>query len=346
MTSTPTPQLDPKNMLGSIDMLAEQVRHAWENTKSLSLPNEYSHPSSVVLFGMGGSALGMDIARSLFADAATVPLLIVNDYAIPAYVNSTTFALLSSYSGTTEETLAAAKDISTITKRVAVITTGGELQRRMKENGWPGYLIDPKYNPCGQPRIAVGYAVVGLLRLLSLAKVITVHDDDIDTIIHYLDGNRELLRDAAFECAEKLKGALPVFVGSEFLTGNLHTLANQTNENGKNFACFFTLPEMNHHLMEGLGHPDAVRMLHVVFLESNLYHPRTRKRYDITRRVLDKQQITHSTFIPTAATKHEQAFEVLQWGSYVSFVLAMQNGIDPAPIPWVDFFKHELQRVR
>lgn len=335
---------DSRNMLGSIDMLAEQIRHAWASTTTLTVPASYQQCAQVVLFGMGGSALGMDIVRAVFADRVTVPLLIVNEYDIPAHVTDSTLAILSSYSGTTEETLAAAKHIAERTPHVAVVTTGGGLRAAMEEQQWPGYIIDPQYNPCGQPRIAVGYAVVGLLRLLTAAKIIQVTDEDIDNCIHYVDGNRELLRDAASEVAAQLSGTMPVFVGSEFLLGNIHTVANQTNENGKNFASWFALPELNHHLLEGLGFPPATKQLHFVLVESHLYHERTIKRYQVTRDVLDKQGIAHSTFLPTAATKLLQAFEVLQWGSYVSYYVARNNGVDPSPIPWVDFFKHALQR--
>lgn len=337
-------ELDSRNMLGSIDLLAQQIRHAWDSTQTLTLPAAYAQCTNVVLFGMGGSALGMDIARALFADRATVPLLTVNDYHIPAYVNNTTLAVLSSYSGTTEETLAVADRLATLTPHIAVMTTGGQLRDRMVAQQWPGYVINPRYNPCDQPRMAVGYAVVGLMRLLSLAQMITVTDQDIDNSIHYLDGNRELLRDAAMALAEQLSGTMPVFVGSEFLLGNVHTSANQTNENGKNFSSWFALPELNHHLLEGLGYPAATTQLQFVLIESHLYHERTVQRYQVTRQVLDKQHIPHQTFLPTAATPLLQVFEVLLWGSYVSFYLALQNGVDPAPIPWVNFFKDALKR--
>ncbi len=352
MSSIPkTSKGDSRNMLGSIDLLAEQVRHAWESSSNFVLPETYRQCDKVVLFGMGGSALGMDIVRAVFADQARAPLLIVNEYVAPALVDDNTLVILSSYSGTTEETItvarqlleASAADVTTAPK-IAVVTTGGDLRQLMEEHNWPGFVIDPKNNPCGQPRIAVGYAVVALLRLLSAAGIITVTDAAIDDIIHYLNGNRELLRDAAQEAVKKIGNNIPLIIGSEFLLGNLHTIANQINENGKNFATWFAIPELNHHLLEGLTYPAAARQLQFVLVESQLYHERTVKRYQITRTVLDKQQLTYQTFIPTAPTKLLQAFEVLQWGSYLSFYLAKQNGIDPSPIPWVDFFKNALKK--
>jgi len=337
--------LDDRNMLASIDMLADQVQHAWDDTATLLVPDDYKNCRNVVLFGMGGSMLAMDIIKAVFADQATVPLLISNDYSIPAYVNQDTLVILSSYSGTTEETLTVAKTIFERTNKVMVITTGGDLKKIMDDRNLPGYCIEPNYNPCGQPRIAVGYAVIGVLRMLAQADVVTVTDTDIDNVVHYLRGNLELLRDAGQATADALSSKIPVYVGSEFLLGNLHTVSNQTNENGKQFSCWFALPELNHHLLEGLGFPQpTVQQLSFVFVESNLYHDRVQKRYDVTKQVLEKQRVSYTTFIPTASSKLLQAFEVLQWGSFVSFYLSQQNVIDPSPIPWVDFFKNALKR--
>ncbi len=336
--------VDERNMLGSIDMLPQQVRHAWSATQDLAFPEAVKAARSVVLFGMGGSALGMDVVRAVCSEQVKVPLLIVNDYRVPGYVQADTLAILSSYSGTTEETIMAAKTVQERTQHLAVVTTGGPLAELMASKNLPGYIIDPTYNPCGQPRIAVGYAITGVLRMLQRAGMINVADAEIDDAAHFMEGNRELLRDAALETAERCKDKLVVYVGSEHLLGNIHVVANQTNENGKHFACSFALPELNHHLLEGLGNPVAAKQLHFVFIESQLYHPRVQKRYEITKRVLDEQGISYETFLPAAATALQQAYEVLQWGSYTSFYIATAHQVDPSPIPWVDYFKHALAK--
>lgn len=337
-------QFDVSNMLGSIDMLAKQIDQAWSAAGTITIPTDYKNINKIVVFGMGGSALGADIVQHVFADQLNVPLLIERDYHIPTYVDSNTLVVLSSYSGTTEETLTVAKDILARTQKILVITTGGGLKDFHEHNHLSAYIIEPTYNPCNQPRIAVGYAVVGLIRLLSTIGLITVTDQQIEDVIHYLDGNRELLRDLALETVQAMSGKMPMYVGSDFLLGNLHALSNQTNENGKNFGAYFAIPELNHHLMEGLGNPKTgLQYLQFVLIESNFYHPRVLKRFQVMKQILEKQQLGSSSFIATAPTKLQQSFEVLQWGSYVSFYLAIVNQIDPSPIPWVDYFKHALK---
>lgn len=337
-------KLDSQGMFQSIEMLSKQVKHAWEDASRIDIPQHYAAAKKIVLFGMGGSALGMDIIKVVFSDELTVPVLVENGYDIPAYVDQDTLAIVSSYSGNTEEVVTVAKNIADKTDKVFVVTTGGQLQELAEKNNWPTYIIDPQYNPCGQPRIAVGYAVTGLLAALTSSGFINVTDQKIDDIIHYLDGNRTLLDDEAARVLSEMVGKVPIFVGSEFLEGNIHVMSNQTNENGKNFACQFYIPELNHHLLEGFSNPKInADFLHVIFVESNLYHERNQKRFAISKQVLDKQNISYSSFIPTGSNKAQQSFEVLQWGSFLSFYISMYNEIDPSPIPWVDYFKDALK---
>ena len=62
------------------------------------------------------------------------------------------------------------------------------------------------------------------------------------------------------------------------------------NENGKRFAGYFALPELNHHLLEGMVNPKSNKdSLFFVLFNSSLYHQR-KKRYEITKDVLAKIQ--------------------------------------------------------
>ena len=80
-----------------------------------------------------------------------------------------------------------------------------------------------------------------------------------------------------------------------------------------------------------------------VFFASNLYHARNQKRYAVTQQVLEKNKIKYFSYPCREKTKLAQMCEVLVFGSYVSFYSAILNGIDPSPIPWVDYFKKEMR---
>ncbi len=75
-----------------------------------------------------------------------------------------------------------------------------------------------------------------------------------------------------------------------------------------------------------------------------LYPEKTRKRMEITRDVIAQNGINEYVFTPESSTLFSQAFELIQFGAYVNFYLAMLYGQDPAPITWVDYFKEQLAK--
>lgn len=338
-------KLDTQNMSGSINVLSKQCLDAWQNMRKIVVPPHYKKIDKIVLFGMGGSLLGMEVVKNLFAEELKVPVMIVNDYQVPACVDNNTLAILSSYSGATEETIFVAKKIQQKTKKIFIITAGGLLAKYAQQNKLPIYLINPKYNPCGQPRMAVGYSIMAQLGLCKKLGLIKISDQDVKKLISYLEKNKRIIQQKAKKTAGKIKNTIPIFVASEFLLGNAHILANQTNENGKNMAAWFAVPELNHHLMEGLGNPKSNPLiLTFIFINSRSYYSRNQKRYKTTQAVLKKNRIRFFEFMPQAPNKLLQSFEVLQWGSYLSYYLALANKIDPSPIPWVDYFKNALKK--
>lgn len=111
----------------------------------------------------------------------------------------------------------------------------------------------------------------------------------------------------------------------------------------KLFSTLFEISESNHHLLEGLKYPLSLREKAIFLLiESPHYYERILKRYPITNDVIEKNGYKALTYKTTSKTKLEEVVEILVLGSYISFYLAMLNGIDPSPIPWVDYFKAKL----
>ncbi|MBU0671339.1 SIS domain-containing protein [Patescibacteria group bacterium] len=180
---------DTKDVLGSVDLLPEQCLHAWGDMKKVKFPKQYKQINTIVLFGMGGSALGIDVARAVYGNDIKVPIEIVNDYMVPEYINKDTLVILSSYSGSTEETTAAAKKIEKKTKKIFVITTGKDLLKFAKKKNYPVYVINPEYNPCEQPRVAVGYSVMAQFAMLNKLGLIKFTDKDVQNIFKFLKKN-------------------------------------------------------------------------------------------------------------------------------------------------------------
>jgi glucose/mannose-6-phosphate isomerase len=151
-------KMDPKNVFGSTGLLLEQCEQILNDSKPFSLPPEYKQIKNVVFSGMGGSALGAQLINSLYKDRLSLPFIINNDYTLPNFANTDTLVILSSYSGTTEETLASAKEAISRKCKTVAITTGGELESTLKAENLPVFKFEPKNNPCGQPRLGTGYS--------------------------------------------------------------------------------------------------------------------------------------------------------------------------------------------
>ncbi|KKU13692.1 MAG: Bifunctional phosphoglucose/phosphomannose isomerase [Parcubacteria group bacterium GW2011_GWC2_45_7] len=356
---------DPHHVLESVLALPKQCTQAWSEASRIKLPPEYSNPTNIVVAAMGGSGLGAHLIKSVFSakggsaaggePSLRIPLEIINHYQLPAYVGKNTLVIIISYSGSTEEPLAAAKEAKKRQAKIAGVTAGGELKTWLKQNNLPAYIFNPLHNPSGQPRLGTSYLLMGTLGLLiNLPGIFTTPSKKLATLIQdAIRATEEAVKkygpaipaskNPAKQLATKLHERGALIFASEHLLGNAHILANQIHESAKQFAAWFAIPEMNHHLMEGLTFPKLNhRYLTAIFLESSLYHPRVATRYPITKDVLQKQKVPAFSFALQSQEHFNQAIETLTFGGFLSFYLTMLNHIDPSKIPWVDYFKKRL----
>ncbi len=345
-------QLDTMNMLGSIEQLGSQVQQIWKDAQSVHFEESYRHVKNVVVAGMGGSALGTHVIQTVFKEELGIPVLIVPDYELPSFVNGDTLVIGSSYSGTTEETLAAVADAKKKGAKIAGITSGGKLAEFMRANNYPAIVFETTYNPCQSPRMGLGYSIFGQIALFGQAGLLKVTEAEYNAVMETIaeahtkmsvdvPQDKNIAKLLAFEAV----GHLPVVMAAEHLEGVAHVFANQLNENAKTYSEYRVIPELNHHLMEGLKFPESNSSdLLYVSVQSGLYDAHNQKRILLTQQVLEKHKIEFKEFSLTRSTKLEQAFELLMLGSYTSYYLALLNNQNPTPIPWVDWFKSELKK--
>lgn len=344
--------IDKDNTLGSIEQLGDQVQHVWELAEKIEVDPSYSEVTNVVVAGMGGSVLGTHVIQAVFKDELAVPITIVPDYTLPAFVNEKTLVVASSYSGTTEETVAAMEEALKRNAKVAGITSGGIIAKRLREEEKPVLVFEPTYNPSNQPRMGLGYSVFGQMMLLARAGILEVPKSSYDEVLkaiaaeHLKSGidvptESNQAKMLAFSCAKRI----PVITVAEHLEGVAHVFANQLNENAKTYSEFRVVPEMNHHLMEGLKHPEnSEDMLYYFIVHSDLYLKQNELRMTLTQEVLEDHSVEYLQHTVTAATKLGQAFELMTLGAYTSYYLALLHNINPAPIPIVDWFKEQLKK--
>ncbi|MBI4426123.1 MAG: hypothetical protein HY567_00955 [Candidatus Kerfeldbacteria bacterium] len=339
-------------VLASLRSFAEQCRRGFAEARAVTFPASFRKIDQVVVVGMGGSALGSDVIRSVFFDQLRLPLTVVNGYALPRSVTSRTLVILSSYSGTTEEVLAAAASAHRHRARITGLTVGGPLGTWFRRHQLPWYRIDGGANPAGQPRLGLGYSIMGQLGLLAGLGLIRLPGRAVTSLAAYLerrawdfDVARPKRTNPAKQLAVTLRTSLPIVVGAEHLSGSVHAMANQLNETAKTLAVPFQLPELNHHLLEGLRWPRAVRQATMVLFRSDLYHRRVATRVRVTAELAERAGL-RATVVPVhGMDRLTQAFDLLVFAGYVSLYLAVVHGVDPLAIPTVDELKRRLHRA-
>lgn len=343
-------QLDKSNLYGSVEEFYKQFIHAWDDTKNITLPPSYRQVNKLLLTGMGGSGLGARLIESLYGLTLKYPLVRLNNYDLPTWVDENTLVICSSFSGTTEEVIENAHQAQARGAKWMTISTGNTLDDLAIKYNVPHYRIVPTYNPSNQPRMAVGYSIVGQLVMASKTGLFNFTETDLNQIVNYLKtmiGNLQLSvpteKNTAKQTAKTLFGKKVVFVAARHLIAAAHVAKNQMNENAKNFSAIFEIPELNHHLMEGLQYPTSNQQdLIFVFVKSKLYPELIQKRFEITEDVVKQNKVQTLNWTAESGDVLTQAFEFIQFFAYVNFYLSMLNNLDPAPIPWVDYFKIKL----
>ena len=342
-----------EKVITSIYFLDKQIDQSYHQAKKIKFPKKYSAIENIVIGGMGGSRFPALIVYHLFKDQLKRPILINDQYNLPDFVNEKTLFIASSYSGTTEEVLVMLEQARNKKALISGITTGGPLAKILTNLKIPSYQFDPSYNPSAQPRIGFGYTVGGLIGLLKALGVLTLSEKEFTQGLAFLKKTiKNFSIDTPFDKNEAKKLAYclfkkyPFYIVSEFLTGVGNAIANQTNETAKAISDFRVIPELNHHLMEGLKHPEILKKLLVfVFFESSLYSNPIQKRFLITKEVVEKNNIKTFTYKFLGKNKIEQVFELMALGSFLSMYLSVLYKENPAVIPYVDYFKKRLKEI-
>lgn len=336
-------KLDPGGAYGSTFMLPDQIVGAWNEVKALTIDQDFKGINKIVCCGMGASMYGALVFKSLMGDKMPYPLEIVSDYHLPQYVDSDTLVILTSASGSTEEVLSCAVEGKEKGARMIALTRGGKLGEWCRENNVPGYFYDGKLNPSNVPRLGGGYSIIGLLGLLQKIGIVNFDVNAIEAAIEKLKSQTDTLKAKAMAEASAFEGKLPIVIGAEHLTANTLILRNQFNETSKTFSAFYIVPDLNHHLMEGLAFPKNSNLIFIM-IESSNYSAKIKQRMELTEDVIKQNNHETYKFTTTGSNIYEDFIEMLAFGTYLTLYLGLINGQNPAINPWVDYFKEKLAK--
>lgn len=331
---------DPEGMLDRIRELGAQVRDAWKRTGQAELPRDLAKVRDITVLGMGGSAIGGDLAASLLAHELSVPMQVHRDYGCPNYVGPESLVIASSYSGNTEETLSGFAEARRRGAKIVALTTGGKLAEDATAARVP--LVTFSYK--ARPRATLGWSLGLVLGTLSRIGLVRDQTSDVSTALSELERFARK-PDLGKDLARKLFGRVVGVYGSGVMGVMARRWKGQWNENAKNWAFFDVMPELNHNAVVGFPHPDiAPRALAVIFLRSSRDDTRVSKRFDVTAELLARASIPLEQLAFRGESMLSEALQAVYLGDHVSFYITLLNGEDPSPNESIDYLKAQLAK--
>lgn len=301
---------------------------------------------NIVVAGMGGSVLAAEFLLNWKTNELSVPLNVCRGYELPAYTNANTLVVISSYSGNTEETLSCLEEAIAKKNQIVIMTSGGQLLEKATVNQMVHYRI-----PEGlQPRHSLLYQVKALASLLESIGLLSGATAELEATGEWANNQlNSWIRDVpmaenlAKQLAGKLFGKVGIFYAGPTLEFIARNWKINLNENAKNVAFSYALPEFNHNEFQGWAHPKDAPLA-VVEIQSSLDSEAIQKRFTISNRLLSGTMPAPIIVQAQGKTQLQQLVWCVLFGSMVSGYLAILNGENPLPVAKVEKLKAELAK--
>jgi glucose/mannose-6-phosphate isomerase len=325
-------------MLEDVLAIPDHLRDALWRVESARIAPADSE--GLLVCGMGGSAIGGDLAAAALGDRLRRPLLTTRTYRPPSWVSADWTVLCSSYSGDTEETISCFEAAGDLGARRVVATTGGALAESARGAevpviGLPGLLP--------APRVGVAYMVVCAAEVAALAGTAPGIAGETEAAAAFLERQLENLRGRAAEIAAALEGRILNVYGADLTAPVARRWKTQVNENAK-LPCFFAqVPEVDHNEICGWeGFAATGARAAALMLEDRDQHPRVKRRFELTAAAIEAAGAVAIRVDTAGETRSERLLWALMLGDLVSLELAAARGVDPLPIEAIDGLKAAL----
>jgi glucose/mannose-6-phosphate isomerase len=339
---------DTKNMLDDLLSWPAQVRTGWEQGRAAAkLHPNAPFPKHVVWAGMGGSAIGGDFLTGLLGSEARYPLTVHRGGPLPAWVGKGTAVILASYSGNTAETLATAEEAIANGCTIYALTSGGKLAEMANEHGWEEWTV----HGGRMPRAALGEAFGTALGAFKQHGWIDIDSSAYNETVDSLEQFNKILSRDPSEPAHPLHTLLdaclnkhPMIYGSGLFVPVARRWSAQINENSKRAAQWGVMPEMNHNeVVPYVEGGEWGKYYTVMILDDPAAQADVRKRIPITAELAKKAGWSAQVIAPKTESQLAQMLELTLLGDWLSYWLALAQGVDPSPIPTIMELKARLE---
>jgi glucose/mannose-6-phosphate isomerase len=335
--------VDSTGQAADILALAEHLEDALWRVEAASL-QPAGTARGLIVAGMGGSGVGGALARAALWPQLERPLELARGADLPAWARPDTLVLCSSYSGNTEETLAAYDAAGEAGAPRVVSSSGGELPARARRDKVPVIPLPGGF----QPRAAVGYAFVVALEVAAVAGCAPSLRPEVEATVPFVrslagewgpEGDED---GEAKRLARALHGTVPVIAGPGLGAAAAYRWKCQINENAKLPAFSAELPEAGHNEIVGWADADDFARFAAVFLEDPDAGDRMQARIQLIAEIVGGQAATVERVAPRGETRLQRLMSHVLLGDLVSLYLAVLRGADPIGIEPIDRLKAGL----
>lgn len=297
--------------------------------------DKLKHSGKFLVCGMGGSHLAADLLSIV---SPKTDIIIHSDYGLPNIPDlQDRLVILSSYSGNTEEVLEAYQSAKKRKLNMVVISVGGKLIEMAKQDNLP-YVQMP--NTGIQPRLALGFSILGLMKLMGLEDNIK----EASKLVQKLDAAK--LEKQGKELAGRFKDYVPVIYSSARNRAIAYNWKIKLNETGKIPAFFNVMPEMNHNEMNGFDIQDSVRHLsdkfYFIFLHDKEDCKKVQKRMEITEKLYADRGLK-TEILELKGEVLEKIFNSLMLADWVAVYIAEIYGLESEQVPMIEEFKKRIE---
>ena len=334
-------QRDRERMRDVLEAFPEQCDAAVQLGGRFELP-AMGDVDRVVICGMGGSAMAGEIARRF----SHVPLFVNRGYHLPSFVDRNTLVIAVSYSGNTDETVAALEEGLDQDLPLVCLSSGGRIEALAERHSLPLLSIPAGY----QPRMAMGYLALPLLVLLDRLNLMGVLGP-WEAVFTQMESIRAQCgwcvntgENPAKDLARKLCLKVPLIYGVE---GNTDLVAmrwkTQINENAKQAAFWNVFPELNHNEILSFMTDELLSGFFLILLRNDYDSEENVSRMRLMKMLFDEKTIPYAEIHAEGDTELAQILSQVYFGDYVSFYLALLNRVDPTPVALIEQFKNDLK---
>jgi glucose/mannose-6-phosphate isomerase len=342
-------RLDSEDVLGAVERFPDQCREAWALGRAAKGLPDGTGVDGIVVLGMGGSGVSGDVVRAVVEPRLLVPFHVIKSYGpLPEWIGRNTLVFAMSYSGGTEETVAAFQEAHERGARSVAVSSGGQLAEMSTAYGVAHVKI-----PSGlQPRASLGYLTLPVLAVLVEVGLVPDAGDDVEEAIEVLARSAQRCHrrapagaNPAKDLASRIAGRVPVIYGGAGLGAvAAYRFKCDLNEYGKTPAFWNTFPELDHNEIAGWNQMAGVTSNNVVLvlLRDSEEHSRIALRMDITRRLIEDKVAEVVELNSEGSSALARILSLILVTQLAAIYVGLAYEIDPGPVEVIQRLKKEL----